>query len=316
MATFGAFQFPTLPRTRVHAGIASELGTLIGNGEVVAYVRSGGVANGMNESVKQRLHTTLNGALAQVRSGTGDTVVVMHDHAENIASADQMSNLVAGTKIVGLGHGTLRPTFTWTTATSTFLFDVANVEIHNCILTMCTTANAGVTVAAPITVSAAGCGIYNCHLDVGADADDIVGQAINTTAAADDLTIAYNTMIGATAAEAETIINVIGCDRLRLIGNYISAATSAVAVGVVRCETTASTDVLIYGNYFANNKASSQEALTLMAGVTGFMDHNHLAVLDNASVAMDAVGNITMGASNTLANTVGERGLVLGTVSA
>lgn len=298
-------------------GVRTDLGTLIRpGGNIVAYVNSNGDQASYPPEIRSKLVQTLNAALGYCESGKGDIVVVMPDHAEDISSADQMSNLVAGTQILGLGSGQLRPTFTWTAATATFLLDVANVTLDNLILEMAPAANGGVTVAAPITVSAAGCRISNCRINFGADADDIVGQAINSTAAADDFVFAHNRCFGATAAECETFLNVIGMDRLQVIGNFISGATSAVGVGLIRAETTASLDINIVGNVVQNNLADSEEAITLMNGCTGFMDGNLMGVLDDASVEMDNNGDLVMGNDNYIANVAGERGVQIGTVSA
>lgn len=309
----------SLPYYKIGSGIGTEFGAMLPPGSnVVAYVRSTGVQSLDPPFLQKKgaLVTTLDAALARCRSGYDDVVMVLPNHAESISSADQMSSLKAGTRIYCIGDGTNRPTWTWTAATASWLFDVANVRLYNARLVMASAANGGVTVAAPITVSAAGAHIEGCHIDFGADADDIVGQAINTTAAADDMIFAYNRCFGATAAECETFFNMIGCDRLQMVGNYISGATSAVAVGLVRAEGTASLNIRIEGNYIANNLADSEEALTLMAGCTGLLEDNRLAVLDDATVALDNDGNCTYGPNNTLANTVGERGIVLGAESA
>jgi len=308
--------FAEPPRYKVGSGLASEMGVTIPTGDVVAYVRSGGVVTGMHEDIRTLLVTTLNAGLARCRSGEGDIVVVLPGHAENVSAADQMSNLVAGTRILGFGEGSNRPKFTWTVATATFLFDVADVTLDNCVLQMAAAGNAGVTVAAPITVSAATCRITNCRINFGDDANDIVTVGITTTAAANGFHFLRNECIGATAAECTAFLQIVGGDAVRIEGNYISGATSSTTVGLVRVLTTATTNVAIMHNYIAHNKTSSTEALTLLAATTGFMDGNNLAVLDNASVAMNTVGNITMGNDNYLANTVGERGIQLGTVSA
>lgn len=284
--------------------------------KVAAYVHSSGAADGMYQGVSDKLYTTLNQGLAQARANKQDIVYVLPGHTENISSADQMSALVAGTRIVGLGRGNDRPKFTWTAATATFLLDVASVTLENMHLVMADTGNNGVTVAAPITVSGTDCAILGCDIDISGDANDRVTIGVTTTAAANNFRFAGNKVIGATAAECTTFLQIVGGDGVEICDNYISVATSAVAVGSVRVLTTASTNMLITGNYIANNKAASEEALTLLASCTGFMDRNNLCVLDNASVALDEDGDVTYGDGNYLANVAGERGKQLGTVSA
>lgn len=298
------------------AGIPPLANYLSPGAKVAAFVDSGGAAAGDFGAIEARGYTTLNEGLGACRAGSNDVVVVMPGHDENISTADQMSKLKAGTKIVGMGSGGLQAKFTWTTATATFLLDVAGVELHNLHLVMADTGNGGVTVAAPITVSGAKCAIVGCDIDISGDANDLVTIGVTTTAAANNFRFHGNKVIGATAAECTTFLQIVGGDGVEVTDNFISVATSAVAVGAVRVLTTASTNMFIYGNYIANNKASSQEALTLINSCTGFMDKNNLAVLDNATIEMDNNGDLSMGNDNYVANTVGERGVQMGTVSA
>jgi hypothetical protein len=280
--------FPSLARASYPGGV--DLGTAIvlpPGGEIRAYVRSTGPADGDPLDLQSKLVTTLNAGLARCRASRGDCVVVLPGHAENIATADAMSSLVAGTRIIGCGYGSLRPTFTWTAAAATFLFDVANTSIENCRLFLAGPHAAGtaLTVAAPITVSAAYCSILDCEIFAGFDADQIVTIGITTTAAADDFTFSGNTLVAETAAECTTMIQFVGADRLNFRDNIITAASSAVGVGVVRFLTTASTNIRMFNNVIQNTKAVCETAVTGMAGLTGLVDYLWLGVLENAAAA-------------------------------
>jgi hypothetical protein len=256
-------------------------------GKVAAYLRSGGIRSGETLPAKEVV-TTLNAAAARVRAGIGDTIVVMPDHAENIASADQVTGLVAGTNIVGLGSGNLRPTFTWSAAAATFLFDVANTRLSNCILNMAgsRTSTTALTVAAPITVSAAGCAITDCEINFGVDADQLTTVGITTTAAGKDFTFARNYCFGDTAAESTTFFRAVGADRLNFIDNRILGATSAVGIGLFQFITTASLNCCIERNFIANRKAASEACVSVSAGATassGFVNDLYLASLANGA---------------------------------
>jgi hypothetical protein len=285
---------------------------------IAAYVRTTGFLSGSDwAGIESKMETTLNAALALCEDGVGDTVVVLPGHTENVASADAMSNLKAGTRIVGLGFGANRPTFTWTTAVSSFLFDVANVTIENCILNL-EPGTGTVTVAAPITISAAGCGIIGCQMRMSTDANNKATIPITTTAAADDLSLIGNLMYGATAGEVTTGIDIIGCDRLRMIGNHIGGATSDVAVGIVRFATTASLDITLESNTYRNLKALSTCAVTGLANVTGVSKYEHFHYLDTASTTcwLTSAGKMTFHRP-TVTNTTAETGTeTAGTVSA
>lgn len=319
---YGNFLYPSLPFQEMGAGVRFPSGTVLPPGGKVHYVRSTGAQDGDDQSLLKRLHTTLNSALQQCRSGMGDVVMVLPGHTENIASADAMSGLVAGTTIIGVGTGNMRPTFTWTAATSTFLLDVANVTLHNLILNM-DPGTGTVNVAAPITVSAAGCAIVGCKIRMGTDANSKVTIGITTTAAGDDLTIAGNEVYAATAAEMTTMFQFVGADRLKFLGNTVVGATSAATVGIIRFLTTASTDIKMFGNVLRQNKAgggATDNVVTGMAGVSGEVNHLFMTCLgNNAANLTDAWGtiaSITFGADVYIANTIAERAAVFGTVSA
>lgn len=319
--TQGVFTHPVVPFYPVGAGLQTEYGTMLPpGGQVVAYVRSTGRQDGDTPEITAKLYTTLNSALALCRSGMNDMVVVLPGHAENVSSADQMSNLKAGTVIRGVGQGTARPTFTWTAATATFLLDVANVRLENCILNLCAAGNAGVTVAAPITVSAAGCVINGCQIFFGADADDIVTIGITTTAGATDFRFMNNDCYGATAAECTTFLQLVGGTRAQIINNRIIGATSNGGVGLIRLLTTASTDVTIDGLYVRNNKAASTVAITGLASSGGYANNLFMVVLSNNLAALTGAfatpADFVFGRQCYVANTVAERAALFGTESA
>lgn len=275
--------FPSLTTASFPGGV--DLGSAIvlpPGGEVRAYVRSTGPADGDPLDINKNLVTTLNAGLARCRASRGDVVVVLPGHAESISAADQMSSLVAGTTILGIGRGTLRPTFTWTAATSSFLFDVANTVIVNCILNM-DPGSGSVTVAAPITVSAAGCKLINCMGRFSTDANSKTTIGITTTAAADELGIHGCHFYGATAGECTTFLDLIGVDRLNITDSVFEGATSNTAVGIVRFATTASLNIKLERNVYINRKASSTCAVTGLAGVSGVSRDENFHYLDDSS---------------------------------
>lgn len=78
------------------------------------------------------LYTTLTLALAKCVANRGDVIYIMPGHAETIVAAAGVAVSVAGVNIVGLGNGTLRPTYTFTTSVSASLdFTAANTLVRN-----------------------------------------------------------------------------------------------------------------------------------------------------------------------------------------
>lgn len=314
MAARGLFQFPSTPNTNLGAGLSTEFGVLLPpGGKVVAYVRSSGAQQGDDPQVAKRIVPTLNAALAYCSPGHGDIVVVLPGHAENVSSADQMSALVAGAQIIGVGRGSVMPKLTWTAATASFLLDQPNVRLKGLRLNLSPDSGT-VTVAAPITISAAGCAIEDCEIRTSVDANSLSTIPITTTAAADDLDIIGNRILGATAGACTTGIQLVGADRLRFMDNFVSVATSGVAVGAVRFLTTDSLDIQMLGNRLQNRLAASTHALTGTAGTTGLIDH--LLMMVNSGVAgANTTGGLWFGRQCYVSDGGGTRAALFGTES-
>lgn len=273
------------------AGIASGLARYWGGGEVIFVGNRSGLKSGDGSSPNNPMSALVGtgGALASLQgtTGRGHVIFVLPGSSYSVDAADWASatSTASDFAIVGLGTGTSRPSFTWTTATSTWLLDTANVAIDGCRLFLAGADAAGsaLTVAAPITISAAGCALRNNDIKFGFDADQIVTVGITTTAAADGLVLENNYCTGATAAECTTFMDIIGVDGLKMRGNYFAGATSAVGVGIVRFATTASLDIVLEYNTYVNRKALSTAAVTGLAGVSGVSRDEMFHYLDNTS---------------------------------
>lgn len=230
-----------------------------------------------------RLFADVDTALGQCVSGRGDTIEILPGTAINISSADQWSELAAtDVTIVGLGNGTNRPSITWTAATSTVLFDVANFKLRNCRLFLAGAHAAGsaLTVAAPITVSAAGCEISDCDIFWGFDADQIVTIGITTTAAADYFKFNRNYCYAETAAvPTTTFLRLTGTDYLEIDNTMIIGPGSTVAIGPVQQLTTAGLGSKIANSIFQSTLAVSTHSFTAIAGCTGTVDKCSFGVL-------------------------------------
>lgn len=75
---------------------------------------------------------TVQQAVDLCTAAKGDVVVVLPGHAETVTSTSLTLNK-SGVVIVGLGQGSLRPTFTFGAAAATINVSAANVQISNCI---------------------------------------------------------------------------------------------------------------------------------------------------------------------------------------
>lgn len=317
--------FQSMARANYPGGV--DLGTAVvlpPGSEIAAYVSATVPTGGWPLDLEAKRVTTLNAGVARARSGRGDTVLLLPGHTENLATADAVSSLATGVRIIGLGEGSNRPALTWSAAGSTFLFDQANTTIENCRLFLAGPHAAGsaLTVAAPITVSAAGCAIRRCQIFFGFDADQIITLGINVTAA--DFSFEDNKCYGNVAAEitaANTFMRLTGADRVSIKRNYIAGALATDTDGLIETLTTLSANIEITDNVIYSNGAGSTCCIDLGADLvnTGILQRN-LCIVDADGTAGSVV--ITQHANSNLAlldnflvNNNGERGLVIGTAS-
>lgn len=230
----------------------------------------------VGESISSRVSGTVNAALAGCVAGRGDIVYMLPGYTENIATAAAWANLTqTDVTVCGLGHNTNRATLTWSTATSTMLFNIANFRLINCVLNLAGPMSGAValTVAAPITISAAGCEISNCDIYWGFSATQIVGIGITTTAAADNMKFNNVYAWAPTAAvPTTTFLRLTGTDNLEIDGTTIIGPGSTVATAApVQMLTTACLGAKISNSNFQNTLASSTAAFTAISGCTGIV---------------------------------------------
>ena len=156
---------------------------------------------------------TLDYAIAYCTAG--DVIYCMPGHAENLAADSTVDVDVAGLKIVGLGWGASRPTFTCTAAAGDFKLAAASTVIENLLFLNDVDNSTGL-----LEVSAADCKILNCEFRE-ADAAKFADVLILTTAAADRLEIADLTIIGNAADGAVSAIELVGADHAWIHDFYI-----------------------------------------------------------------------------------------------
>lgn len=270
---------------------------------------------------------SVQAALNSVRTGRGDIIQMLPGHIDTISAADGWSNLGAKTDVTIRGPVTGPPaTIIWSAAASSILFDQAGIVIDGSRPGGIVLEFAGdpaltdaLTVTAPITISAARCGIHNVRARLSVDADQVCTTGITTTAAADDLHISNSHFFGATAGEVTTGFQIIGCDRLKMINCIWEGATStATDVGIVRFATTAGLHMELRNNIYINRKALSTCAVTGLASSSGVSWQEHFGYLNTTSLtAWVTSPGIMVWHRPTVTNTAGETGTeVVGTVSA
>lgn len=78
------------------------------------------------------VYTTVELALAACTASRGDVVLVDQEYTQTISGAAGIDLDIIGVKVIGMGHGTLKPTLTFDTATTAdVLVSVANCHLEN-----------------------------------------------------------------------------------------------------------------------------------------------------------------------------------------
>jgi hypothetical protein len=205
------------------------------------------------------LFTTLAAAETAATASRGDTIFIAEGYTETIVGAAGHALSKAGLSIVGLGNGSLRPTFTFTTSTAAS-FDItgANEYLKNLIFT---------------------CGIDAQLAMLNVTTADVTfdGCEFNTNSGT------VGTVAGILTAATATRLKVVNS---RFLGPAVNAGTTTTAqikheVGV---------DYLIENNYFTGKMT---QAIVNVATVLRGVIRNNTFVIATGTVA------ITMAAAST-----------------
>jgi hypothetical protein len=259
-----------------------------------------------------------SGALAKLegRTNKGDVIYVLPGHTESVSAADYFSHTGAASyfSIIGIGNGANRPAFTWTVAGSTWLLDTAGVEIVNCALYLAGAhvTGAALTVAAPITVSAANCRMVGNKIFWGFEVDRLVGDGITVTGANFEF-IGNDCQALVAAVPTNSFMVLTGADDCVIAGNRIIGPTDGTTRGVVYGLTTESLRMRVVDNYMSNLVASSTIAFSPLASSTGIAANNRFFV-DTGILPITA--GILEWFENYCCNDAGETGALVGAASA
>lgn len=224
------------------------------------------------------VYPTVKLALAACVASRGDVVFVVPGHTESITNTTDLNVNVIGVTILGLGTGSLRPTFTLTTATTAIItFSAANCQFLNCIVDG--TGFAGVV--SPITVTAANV-VFRRNLFINANATNQAGVVILTTAAANGLTIDSNYFQGSTDAGTTNALQLIGGNDIVITNNVFYGAYTT-SLGAINNITTACLRMTIANNFIFNQTASSTKCIVLVSTSTGVIANNRMQILSGTA---------------------------------
>lgn len=183
--------------------------------------------------------STIDYAIGQCTANRGDIIFVKPGHAETISAANGILADVAGVAIVGLGTGSLRPTITLDTATTTTIgVTAANVAFKNIIFT----ANFADIVSVFTTTTAKHFTLEGCYIKATATNMNFlyVVDTNATTADVDGLYIGQNKWIEPDLATVSMVKMDGTNDDVQIVENFVNlgvnnnkAALATVATGKV-----------------------------------------------------------------------------------
>jgi len=248
--------------------------------------------------------STLDYAIGLCTENEGDIIYLMPGHAENVASAGAISIDKEGIKIVGLGEGDNKPTFTFITATTADIdIDADNVTIEN-VRFVCDID----ALAAPIDVNNAYCTIRNCEfID---DGTDNTIDWIDLVAGSADFTIEDCINKGTATAGNDSFITMaatpnVTIRRCRSYGDFAAANVELTA---------AATELLIEDCSFENLNAVDVN-IEGFAAATGWIRYNSLRIATDGQDTWINTPGATSLFENYGVNNDGETGMLVGTVS-
>ena len=205
-----------------------------------------------------RVFTTLSSALLSCVANRGDVIYIAEGYTETITGA-WGGVPIAGVRVIGLGDGANRPTFTFTTAiTANIPVAVTNFVFQNCIFTCNFDA-----ITAMVTVTGADCGFYDCDFNTNNGTMGVVAGL-------------------ATAATADRL-KVIGC---RFMGPATNSGTTTTAA--IKHE--AGVDYVIQNCYITGKM--TQGIVNVATVLRGLIDNNRFVIATGAAA-------ITMAAAST-----------------
>ena len=219
-----------------------------------------------------------------------DVIVILPGHAESIASATALAFNVAGITIVGLGVGSNRPTFTFTTAnTAKIVVSAANVKISGCIFV-----GNFLSIATCFSLTtAAGFTVDSCAFR---DTSAVLGflSIITTTVSvnSDGLTFTNNEVQSdATTTPGPTIVVANTLDRLTVTGNTVTHSTISNNVSALVAHAALVVTHLNMGSntvYSVNTDTATGGLLLTTTATTGsgMIYNNFVAALDTAAAIL------------------------------
>lgn len=259
--------------------------------------------------------STLDYAFDRCTASRGDIIMVKPGHAETISTAAILDFDKAGVAVVGLGTGSLRPTFTFTTAiTATIDVTAANISVQNCLFV----ANF-LDVSSCFTLTAAAdFAVENCEFRDTSSVLNFV-NIVDTSAvanAADGLYFCGNRIKSSSVTAATTVIEVnAAIDRMRVNDNFYVGAVLNNTPALIEAAAFDMTNLEVARNVVYRPNTDTATGGILLEGTTiastGMVYGNHCKTLDVAGMLIMTTGSVLGFHENYLSGTADASGIII-----
>jgi hypothetical protein len=289
----------------------------VGNGAASGLTGHHGASNG-NKGNFRSVFSSLDYAIGRCVANRGDIIFVKPGHAETISSATALAADIAGVAIVGLGIGSLRPTFTFDTATTaTIPVSAANVAFKNCIFT----ANFADIVSVFTLTTAKHLTLEDCVFKATATNMNFlhVVDTNATTADADGLYVSGCKWVEPDAATLAFALVDGTNDGWTFVDNYVNIGGTTTAAALFTVATTkALTNLRVQRNFVQKIGQTDGSAGVLLTSDTttnsGIVAENYTQNADAAAnIIVFATSGISVGPNNYHSGVVNEHGVALST---
>ena len=272
--------------SRKQAGGVFTISDFVDHPGSIFFVHSGTGTNSVSAGVNPDAPlATLDYAIGLCTASKGDVIYVMPGHAESYGTGAGFAADVAGVKIVGLGEGATRPTFTFAHALAACTIGASSVTIENIRFV------AGITaVAAALTITAAftDTTIRNCEFYYGGTtAWDFVLSIVNN-AACNRTTIENCKFLAEEGtAGAASAVKLVGASEYvtvkncTFLGDYSVACLNGITV---------LSNGLLFLDNVVHNLDAGEPYLEVLTGTTGVIA-NTRGLASGATIAANAVAD-------------------------
>ncbi len=282
-----------MPLTNYPQGVSSFGIPLIGSGPIlttgkVLFVNNshGNASDGNMGEQPDRPLRSLSAALAKCSPNNGDHIVCGPGHVETITSANNVVIDVAGVSLIGLGRGSGRPTFKFTTSIDAEIkIAAANVLMHNFLFT------GGIdSLQSPLDLTSAADDAALIDIEYR----DVTGEAwnfLNLAPGADRVLVDGFVYRGSNAAGGGRAIQAMAVNHLVLRNFWIDGNFS---VGGIVFHNSASANINIHDGYIRNRNTGDICIVDSVTGSTGRIGPNlYLSIADNAANITEAITGAT-----------------------